>query len=141
MGIEDHKTETGKMRISSVALAVLDLFRYSQASGGIDNIATVLSALGHKIDTMQLTTLSALVERPVVLRLGYLLDFIGYDTLIEPLLEALHALSWAELDRHSGRERSIVPLPRLREFITCLKPNPMVSCTPTDIFQSNRHFC
>ena len=118
-GIEDHKTETGKMRISSVALTALDLLRYPQASGGIDNIATVLSDLGHKIDSTQLTTLSALVERPVVQRLGYLLDFLGYDSLIEPMLESLHArgsLSWTELDRHAGRERSIAPNPRSRDL-------------------------
>ena len=118
-GIEDHKTDTGKMSISSVALTALDLLRYPQASGGIDNIATVLSDLGHKIDLKQLATLSTLVGRPVVQRLGYLLDFLGYDTLVEPMLEALHergSLSWTELDRHTGRERSIAPNPRLRDF-------------------------
>ena len=107
------------MRISSVALTALDLFRYPQASGGIDNIATVLSDLGHKIDSTQLATLSTLVGRPVVQRLGYLLDFLGYDTLVEPMLEALHvrgSLTWTELDRHAGREHSIALNPRLRDF-------------------------
>ena len=93
--------------------------RYPQASGGIDNVATVLSELGYKIDSTQLTILSTLVGRPVVQRLGYLLDLLGYDSLIEPVLEALRArgsLSWTELDRHAGRERSIAPNPRLRDF-------------------------
>ena len=118
-GIEDRKTDTGKMKISSAALTALDLLRYPQASGGINNITTILSDLGHKIESTQLATLSVLVERPVVQRLGYLLDFLGYDALIEPMLDALHArgsLSWTELDRHAGRERAVAPKPRLRDL-------------------------
>ncbi len=42
-GIEDRKTDTGTMKISSAALTALDLLRYPRASGGIDNVATVLS--------------------------------------------------------------------------------------------------
>ena len=44
-GIEGRKTDTGTMKISSAALTALDLVRYPQASGGIDNVATVLSDL------------------------------------------------------------------------------------------------
>ena len=69
-GIEARKTETGTMKISSAALTALDLLRYPQASGGIDNVATVLSDLALKINPAQLAALSALVERPVVQRLG-----------------------------------------------------------------------
>ena len=69
-GTEERKTDTGTMKISSAALTALDLLRYPQASGGIDNVATVLSDFGHKIDPEQLATLSALVERPVVQRLA-----------------------------------------------------------------------
>ncbi len=73
-GIGDHKTDTGSMKISSAALTALDLLRYPQAAGGIDNIATVLSDLGHKLESAQLAALSGLVERPVVQRLGYLVS-------------------------------------------------------------------
>ena len=69
-GIEERKTDTGTMKTSSAALTALDLLRYPQASGGIDNIATVLSDLRQKIDPEQLAALSAVVERPVVQRLG-----------------------------------------------------------------------
>ena len=48
-GIEDRKTDTGTMKISSAALTVLDLLRYPRASGGIDHVATVLSDLGGKL--------------------------------------------------------------------------------------------
>ena len=100
-GIEDRKTDTGTMKISSAALTALDLLRYPQAAGGIDNVATVLSDLGGSIDPEQLATFSPLVERPVVQRLGHLLERLGHDALTVPMLEALHARGsppWTELD-------------------------------------------
>ena len=42
-GIEDRKTDTGTMKISSAALTALDRLRYPQAFGVIDNVTTVLS--------------------------------------------------------------------------------------------------
>ena len=63
-GIEDRRTDTGTMKVSSAALTSLDLLRYPQASGGMDNIATVLSDLGHRINRGQLVELSAVVARP-----------------------------------------------------------------------------
>ena len=84
-GIEDRKTDTGTMKISSSALTVLDLLRYPQASGGIDNVATVLPNLGGSIDPEQLATFSPLVERPVVQRLGHLLERLGHDALTAPV--------------------------------------------------------
>ena len=57
-GIEDRKTDTGRMKVSSVELTALDLLRYPRAAGGIDQIATVLSDLGGKIDPEKLRSLS-----------------------------------------------------------------------------------
>ena len=118
-GIEDRKTDTGTMKMSSAALTALDLLRYPQASGGIDNIATVLSDLRQEIDPEQLAALSAVVERPVVQRLGYLLDHIDHDVLTEPMLEALRArgpLLWTELDRKGAQDPDFAPEPRQRDL-------------------------
>ena len=118
-GIEDRKTDTGTMKISSAALTALDLLRYPQASGGIDNIATVLSDLRQEIDPEQLAALSAVVERPVVQRLGYLLDHFDHDVLTEPMLEALRArgsLPWTELDRKGAQDPDFAPEPRQRDL-------------------------
>ena len=118
-GVEDRKTDTGTMKISSAALTALDLVRYPQASGGIDIVATVLSDFGQKIDPEQLAALSAVVERPVVQRLGYLLDHLGHDSLTGPMLESLRArgaLSWTELDRHEARDPDFAPEPRQRDL-------------------------
>ena len=117
-GAEGRKTDTGTMRISSAALTALDLLRYPQASGGIDNIATVLSDLGQKIDPEQLATLSALVERPVVQRLGHLLERLGHDALTGSMLESLQArgsLPWTELDRQEVRDSDFAPEPQQRD--------------------------
>ena len=115
---ENRKTDTGTMMISSAALTALDLLRYPQASGGIDNVATVLSDLGQKIDPEQLTSLSALVERPVVQRLGHLLDHLGHDALTGSMLETLQArgsLPWTELDRQEIRDPDFELEPQQRD--------------------------
>ena len=117
-GIEGRKTDTGTMKISSAALTALDLLRYPQASGGIDNVATVLSDLGQRIDPDQLAALSAQVERPVVQRLGHLLEHLGHDALTRPMLKALQArgsLPWTELDRQEARDPDFAPEPRERD--------------------------
>ena len=117
-GIEDRKTDTGTMKVSSAALTALDLLRYPQASGGMDNIATVLSDLGRKIDREQLAALSVVVERPVVQRLGYLLDHLGHDELTGPMQESLRArgsLPWTELDRQEARDPDFASEPLQRD--------------------------
>lgn len=117
-GTEGRKTDTGTMRISSAALTALDLLRYPQASGGIDNVATVLSDLGQKIDPEQLGTLSALVERPVVQRLGYLLEHLGHDAVTGSMLETLRAhgsLPWTELDQQEVRDPDFELEPQQRD--------------------------
>ena len=117
-GIEGRKTDTGTMKLSSAALTALDLLRYPQASGGIDNVATVLSDLGQRIDPEQLAALSAQVERPVVQRLGHLLEHLGHDALTRPMLKALQARGsppWTELDRQEARDPDFAPEPRERD--------------------------
>ena len=117
-GIEGRKTDTGTMKISSAALTALDLLRYPQASGGIDNVATVLSDLGQRIDPEQLAALSAQVERPIVQRLGHLLEHLGHDALTRPMLKASQArgsLPWTELDRQEARDPDFAPEPRERD--------------------------
>jgi predicted transcriptional regulator of viral defense system len=117
-GVEDRKTDTGTMKIASAALTALDLLRYPQASGGIDNVATVLSDLAEKIDPQQLAALSAAMERPIVQRLGHLLDRLDHEALTTPMLEALQArgaVPWTELDRQEARDPDFAPEPQERD--------------------------
>jgi len=106
-GIEERKTDTGTMKLSGPALTALDLLRYPRAAGGLDNIATVLTDLGEKIDGEHLAALSTAAERPVVQRLGYLFDRLGHGMRAAPMHTALAArgpLSWTELDRKEIRD-------------------------------------
>jgi len=117
-GIEECKTDTGKMKISSPALTALDLLRYPQAAGGINNVATVLVDLAEKIDPSQLAALSDATERPVVQRLGYLLERLGHKTLSDSMHSALMARGatpWTELDRHETRDPDFTPTPQERD--------------------------
>jgi len=100
-GIENHKTDTGKMKVSSVELTLLDLLRYPEASGGLDNVLTIFADLGHKIEAGKMVSLCDACERSVVQRAGYLLDLAGLADpalkLHEVLERGLHA-QWTELD-------------------------------------------
>ena len=116
-GLEDHKTDTGTMKISTVELTALDLLRYPQAAGGFYNIATVLTDLAPKIDAAKLAALSQKAERPVAQRLGYLLDRLGHQERTEPMHAALKArgsLTWTELDRKESRNPDFAPEPAER---------------------------
>jgi predicted transcriptional regulator of viral defense system len=116
--IEDRKTDTGRMKISSPALTALDLLRYPQSAGGIDNVATVLSDLAEKISAPQLAALSDAVERPVVQRLGHLLDRLGHVDQAAPMhaaLTARGAAPWTELDRQEARDPDFAPEPQERD--------------------------
>jgi predicted transcriptional regulator of viral defense system len=111
-GTEDRKTDTGTMRVSGPALTALDLLRYPRAAGGLDNVATVLADLTEKIDGNQLAALSAHAERPVVQRLGYLLDRLGHQERAAAMHAALMdrgAVRWAELDGKEAGDPDFAP--------------------------------
>jgi predicted transcriptional regulator of viral defense system len=113
-GIQEHKTDTGTMKISSPELTALDLLRYPQAAGGIDHIATVLADLGPKIDGERLAALAKAAERPVAQRLGYLLDRLGHGSRSDQMLTVLSerpAFGWTELDRKEASDPDFAPEP------------------------------
>lgn len=117
-GIEERKTDTGMMKVSSAALTAFDLLRYPQASGGLDNIATVLSDLGSAIDPKQLEVLSLAMEKPVVQRLGHLLDRLGHGQVAELMhasVQAKGAPRWTELDRKEASDPDFAPEPLQRD--------------------------
>jgi len=110
--IEDRKTDTGCMNISSVELTMLDLVRYPHAAGGLDNIATIISDLADRIDAGKLAMLSETYERSIRQRLGYLLDRFGQP----PRAEALHAAlpqrpapPWVELEPSQAVDPDLSP--------------------------------
>jgi predicted transcriptional regulator of viral defense system len=117
-GVENRKTDTGRMRISSVELTALDLVRYPHAVGGLDNIATVLSELAGKIDPDKLGALAQSFERSVGQRLGYLLSRVGHEDRTIALHEHLHrgsSLRWIELDPTEPSDSDFALEPKERD--------------------------
>lgn len=99
-GIEQRKTETGWMRLSSPALTALDMVRYPQASAGFAHLAGVLNELAPELDAALLVALAPAFERSIVQRLGYLLETLGFDALANGMADFLGSapLPWVELD-------------------------------------------
>ncbi len=115
--IEDRKTDTGRMKISSAELTVLDLVRYPHAGGGLDNVSTVIAELADHLNAAKLASLSAAYERSVVQRLGYLLDHFGHRERTEALHAAVAGrpvLPWIELERPQGTDTELSPKPQQR---------------------------
>jgi predicted transcriptional regulator of viral defense system len=115
--IEDRKTDTGSVKISSIELTMLDLVRYPRAAGGLDNIATIISDLGEHIDPGKLANLSAAFERSVIQRLGYLLKSAGYADRVQALHDAMPKtppLPWIELERSQAADPDLSPKPKER---------------------------
>ena len=112
--IEEHKTDTGRMKVSSTELTLLDLLRYPRAGGGLDNVVTVLSDLGERIDPRKLAKLSSAFERSVLQRLGYLLDRFGYSNRTSPLYKTVSqgsSLPWIELEPAQTADPDFAPEP------------------------------
>ncbi len=117
--VQEHKTDTGTMRVASPELTALDLLRYPYAAGGIDNILTVLGELGPKIDGARLAILCPKFERAVRQRLGYLLARTGQSQAAEVLHASLsheRVFGWVELDPaiRTG-DPDLVPAPTARD--------------------------
>ena len=118
------------MKISSVELTVLDLLRYRNGSGGLDNIATVLSELGEKIDPHKLAQISSAFERSVVQRLGCLLDLLGFAKTAEPLYASISGnftLPWVELEPWRARldpELVFYPVTRNQRWKVVVRREP-----------------
>jgi len=104
-GIVTRKTDTGTLNLSSPELTALDLVRYARAAGGMDNIATVLMELSNGVHGEKLASLSTAFERPVVQRLGFLLDHVGHENPAGSLNTAVRhrKLNWVELDPYEAK--------------------------------------
>jgi predicted transcriptional regulator of viral defense system len=73
--IEEHRTETGTVRVSTPEATAIDLLRYAMAAGGLDNVATVLSELAERIDKQKLVEAAKVDgEMAFAQRLGYILE-------------------------------------------------------------------
>lgn len=81
------KTASGTMNVSTPEMTAFDLVRYIDASGQVNNVATVLYELIEKIDPKKLALLleEGDVEVAIAQRLGYLLEKVNGDFDLIPL--------------------------------------------------------
>jgi predicted transcriptional regulator of viral defense system len=75
---------TGSIPVSSREATVVDLIREPHASGGISNVATILTEIG-ELDGSALATLAARHGRALARRAGWLVDHYGNCEDLEPL--------------------------------------------------------
>jgi predicted transcriptional regulator of viral defense system len=111
-GIEERKTQSGYMKLSSPELTALDLLRYPHSGAGLDNIATVLSELAERLQPEKLGAISGAFEKAVVQRLGHLLGKLGHPQTAEAMFAALTArgpLPWVELDPKQAGDPDLSP--------------------------------
>jgi hypothetical protein len=100
-GINEQKTDTGTMKLSSPELTALDLLRYIHVVGGVDAVATVLADLGGKIDGTKLAAMASHFDRACAQRLGYLLDRLGHVDSAKALHDNVFAkepVKWVALE-------------------------------------------
>jgi predicted transcriptional regulator of viral defense system len=84
--VTELNTPRGPLRVSSPEATALELVGYAQASGGLDNVATVLGELVETIDKARLAHAARLCPIAWVQRLGYLLDLTGNRPLADGLV-------------------------------------------------------
>lgn len=75
--VQEVKTETGTMRVSTPEETAFDLVRYAPVAGHLDNVATVLADLAPQLDPERVVEVAGHFEESVAQKLGYLLDLVG----------------------------------------------------------------
>ena len=68
------KTKFGYMNVSTPEVTALDLVKYVERAGYLDNVVNILIELSTKIRARHLATVAKSFESTVIQRLGYLLD-------------------------------------------------------------------
>lgn len=87
----DFNTPRGTISVSSPAFTAFDLVGYPTPSGGLNNVATVLSELSEGLTDKDLVQAAKLAPLAWAQRLGYILDFLGKSTVSRRLAEYLSA--------------------------------------------------
>jgi len=93
-------TPTGTIEVATPEVVAADLVTAPQHSAGINNVATVLQDLVESIDSQKLVILTEINPQLFwVQRLGYLLDFLGFNKIANELVLTLahKKLYWVRL--------------------------------------------
>lgn len=82
---QDMKTPAGYVKVSTPEGTAFDLLRYLHQAGHLNHVATLLNELAETIDNNKLVSIAQNVSLRYSQRLGYLLDYLGYDSLTDSL--------------------------------------------------------
>ncbi|MCG8308335.1 MAG: type IV toxin-antitoxin system AbiEi family antitoxin [Cytophagales bacterium] len=75
--LDQKKTETGYIKVSSPELTALDLFRYEKRVGGLNRIGTILNELTEEFEPERINDeFVKLSSASSIQRLGYMLDIV-----------------------------------------------------------------
>ena len=77
--LKTHNTPRGVINLSTPEATAIDLIMYPRRSGGLNNIATVLSELVEEMNLNKFRNLLNDIATPYKQRLGYLFSLIGAD--------------------------------------------------------------
>jgi len=82
---QDLKTPAGYVKVSTPEGTAFDLIRYLHQSGHLNHVATVLTELAGTIAPQKLIQVAKHLPIRYAQRLGYILDYLGYESLTESL--------------------------------------------------------
>jgi len=102
-------TSRGYFDVSSPEATAFDLVGYPSHSGGIDNVATLLTELSESIDPGKLRTVASLSPVSWVQRLGYLLALVGATSCALPLEEYVYQRATIAVPLIPGDDNSKAP--------------------------------
>jgi len=84
--VQDMKTQTGMLRVSTPETTVVDIVRFAKSAGHLDHVASVISELAPSLDSRKLLKAVRLVEDvPNTQRLGHILDHLRMRHLSDPI--------------------------------------------------------
>lgn len=84
--IENVKTATGSMQVSTPETTAIDLVRFAKSVGSLDHVATVLSELAPLCEPKKLlVAVRKIDDLPNAQRLGYILDHVRRKRVTGPL--------------------------------------------------------
>jgi predicted transcriptional regulator of viral defense system len=85
VSVQSFNTPRGTIRVSTPEATAIDLVGFVRQAGGLDQVATILSELGERIDPDKLVAAAKIAPTPWSQRLGYLLEEVDHKDLTSPL--------------------------------------------------------
>jgi predicted transcriptional regulator of viral defense system len=109
--VQSFNTPRGTVSVSTIEATAVDLAGYPHHAGGLDQVATILTELGEKIDPKLLAAAAKTAPLPWAQRLGFLLELVGVKdraSLLKAYVQT-NARDWTALvpgEKHTRARRA-----------------------------------